>query len=432
MPIGHIKVIAKKEPSVYRTPVADHESPLKKFICVAEDMPLILGPRRFPPIPCPPANTNTSIALLTSVGFTQLSAHDYVKAIQKLRPDIAVGMVDLANKQPGSKRRGKMVDRTHAWTRDALEQLYGDAVAEKDKSKSAYFAPVLPLDNAQQSLYLDDLESEFRWDISGLALYESASLEFVPESLAGLPRLLFSEPETPHTILRDISLGADLLTTPLLGASSDGGIAMEFVFPAPAALQEGKSKPQPLGIDMWTADHATDISPLGEGCECYTCKNYHRAYIHHLLLAKEMTAWALLQVHNFHVMDTFFARVRDSIQHGSFEQDVQTFARVYAPSMPESSGEGPRYVNCQFSMCFYFKSLTVLPDYAVINYRPTGLTSPDACPRYMALLTMLYRNSPMPSLKSLPRTPTRAGSRNTGLLRSCDGSGENRLRQTLA
>ncbi|KAJ5165535.1 uncharacterized protein N7500_007365 [Penicillium coprophilum] len=339
---GIYSVIAKKDAPVYKTPVANHESPLKKFICVADDMPLILGPRRFPPIPCPPANTSTSIALLTSVGFTQLSAAEYVKSIQKLKPDIAIGMVDLANKQPGSKRRAKMVDRTHAWTQEALEQLYGNGATEENKSKSAFFAPVLPLDNAQQSLYLDDLESEFRWDISGLALYQSASLGFVPESLADLPRLLFSEPETPHTILRDVSLGADLLTTPLLGASSDGGIAMQFAFPAPAALQEGKSEPQPLGIDLWLGDHATDTSPLGEGCECYTCKNYHRAYIHHLLVAKEMTAWALLQVHNFHVMDNFFAGVRESIQRGSFEQDVATFARVYASSMPESKGTGPR------------------------------------------------------------------------------------------
>ncbi|KAJ5563003.1 hypothetical protein N7535_002551 [Penicillium sp. DV-2018c] len=334
--------IAKKQPPVYKTPAADHESALKKFMCVPEDMPLILGPRRFPPIPCPPANTSSSIALLTSVGFTQLSAHDYVQAVQKLRPDIAVGMVDLANKQPGSKRRGRMVDRTHAWTRDALEQLYGPSVPAEKKAKSAYFAPILPLDNAQQSLYLDDLESEFRWDISGLALYQSGSLEFVPESLAELPRLLFSEPETPHSILRDVSLGADLLTTPLLGVSSDAGIAMDFVFPVPDVLQDGSAKPRPLGIDIWKSDHAIDTSSLGEGCTCYACKNYHRAYVHHLLVAKEMTAWVILQIHNFHVMDAFFAGVRESIQRGTFEQDVQVFNRVYASAMPESTGEGPR------------------------------------------------------------------------------------------
>lgn len=347
-PRGMESVIAKKNPAVYKTPVADHESPLKKFICMSEDLPLILGPRRFPPIPCPPANTSTSIALLTSIGFTQLTAPDYVKAVQNLKPEIAVGMVDLANKEPGSKRRAKMVDRTHAWTRDALEQLYGPSVADDKKSKSAYFAPILPLDNAQQSLYLDDLESEFRWDISGLALYQSASLGFVPESLAHMPRLLFSEPETPHDILREVSLGADLLTVPLLGASSDAGIAMQFVFPVPAALHDCGAQSQPLGIDFWRTDHAMDTSPISKGCPCHACKNYNRAYIHHLLQAKEMTAWALLQLHNFHVMDAFFAGIRESIQRGSFDQDVQTFNRVYASTMPESTGQGPRYVEFEY------------------------------------------------------------------------------------
>ncbi|KAJ6053116.1 uncharacterized protein N7446_009128 [Penicillium canescens] len=318
---------------VYKTPAAAHESPPEKFTCLPNDMPVFLGPRRFPAIVCPPPNTSTSIALSTSIGFRQLPAKQYVEAVQKLRPDIAIGMADL--------RREKMVDRTHAFTRDALEQLYGNTVAEKGKSKTAFFAPVLPLDNAQQSLYLEDLESEFRWDISGLALYQAASLEFIPASLGDLPRLLFSNPATPHDILREISLGADLLTTPVLGASSDAGIALDFKFPPPVALDCGK-QPMPLGADMWSAEHATDVSPLAEGCVCYACQKHHRAYFHHLLAAKEMSAWALLQIHNYHVLDLFFAGVRESIQHGTFEQDVEAFARFYASEMPESSGQGPR------------------------------------------------------------------------------------------
>jgi queuine tRNA-ribosyltransferase len=307
-------------------------------------MSVILGPRRFPAIVCPPSNSPTSIALSTSIGFGQLSAKKYVEAVQKLRPDIAIGMADLVlGRQPGNKRREKMVDRTHAWTRDALEQLYGKTLAEDDKSRTAFFAPVLPLDNAQQSLYLEDLESEFRWDLSGLALYEAASLEHIPASLGDLPRLLLSEPATPHAILREISLGADLLTTPMLGASSDAGIALDFKFPAPVA-KDGEKQPVSLGADMWSADNATDVSPLAEGCVCYACQKHHRAYFHHLLAAKEMTAWALLQIHNYHVLDVFFAGVRESIQRGTFEQDVEAFARFYAPEMPESSGQGPRYV----------------------------------------------------------------------------------------
>ncbi|KAJ5620856.1 hypothetical protein N7510_004840 [Penicillium lagena] len=336
--VGLEDFVEKKHKSpVYNTPVTSaQESPLKKFISMSQDMPLILGPRRFPPIPCPPTNTDTSIAVLTTNGFGQLSAQEYLDAVQQLRPDVAIGLSDIVlNKPPGVKRRGKMVDRTHAFTRDALERLCN----REDKSRAAYFAPVLPLENAQQSLYLDDLASEFRENISGLALYEPASLPFIPESLGDLPRLLFSEPSSPHEVLHGISLGADLLTIPFIVWASDSGIALDFVFPAPSA---GQSGPLPMGIDLWSSDYTIDTSPLREGCECFTCRNHHRAYIHHLLTAKEMTAWVLLQLHNHTVMDAFFAGVRDSIQRGSFEENVAAFSRAYEPSLPERTGEGPR------------------------------------------------------------------------------------------
>lgn len=345
-PVGPRSVIERKHPApLYHTPVEPHESPLRKFICAADDMPMILGPRRYPPIPCPPTNTETSIAILTSIGFLQLSAGHYLEAIQKLKPDIAIGLADIVlGKPPGVKRRGKMVDRTHAFTRDALEQLYEAPKAQGEKSRAAYFAPILPLDNAQQSLYLDDLETEFRHYLSGLALYESFSLTFIPESLGDLPRFLLSDPPSPHEILREISLGADLLTLPLLGSSSDAGIALDFTFPAPSSTEDGV-EPPPLGIDLWSSAYAKDLSPLREGCECYACRRHHRAYFNHLLNAKEMTAWALLSIHNYHIIDNFFAGVRESIQRGSFEEDVQSFNRVYVSALPAQTGEGPRYVS---------------------------------------------------------------------------------------
>lgn len=306
---------------------------------------MILGPRRYPPIPCPPTNTETSIAILTSIGFRQLSAEQYMEALQRLKPDIAIGLADIVlGNPPGVKRRGKMVDRTHAYTRDALEQLYEVPEGEGKKSQAAYFAPVLPLDNAQQSLYLDDLETEFREYLSGLALYESCSLTFIPESLGDLPRLLFSDPPNPHEILRDISLGADLMALPLIGSFSDAGIAFDFGFPAPSS-SSGNGGPRPLGIDLWSPEYKTDLSPLREGCDCYACRHHHRAYLNHLLAAKEMTAWALLSIHNHHIMDKFFAGVRESIQRGTFEADAQTFNRAYVADLPAPTGQGPRYAS---------------------------------------------------------------------------------------
>jgi queuine tRNA-ribosyltransferase len=282
---------------------------------------------------------------LTSVGFRQLEAGEYVEAVRKLRPDIVVGLADLAQGQiPGIKRRVKMADRTHAFTSHATEQLYGQAVPEESRSKSAYFAPVLPLENTQQSLYLTDLEHELRPHISGLALHESASLSILPEKLGNLPRLLFSDPATPHDILRQVSLGADVFTVPFLGATSDAGIALDFTFPAPSTAETTASEPRPLAFDLWSSSFKVDTAPLSASCECYTCENHHRAYIHHLLSAKEMLAWTLLQIHNHHTMDKFFSAIRASIERGTFDTDADVFHRDYAPELPEKTGEGPRCV----------------------------------------------------------------------------------------
>jgi queuine tRNA-ribosyltransferase len=281
------------------------------------------------------------------VGFAQLEATKYVEATQRLSPDIVIGLSDLTIGQtPGLKRRAKMVDRTHAFTTHGTEALLGSHLSEHSRSNAAYFAPILPLENTEQQIYLEDLESDLRPFISGLALYEPASLSIVPEELGDLPRLLFSGPTTPHDILREVSLGADLLTIPFLSLASDTGLALNFIFPAPPQTNEDSnpsSDPLPLAKDLWEASYTTDTAPLGDSCTCYACQKHHRAYIHHLLSAKEMLAWTLFQIHNHHVMDEFFAAIRTSIERGTFEADVQTFQKTYAPEFPQATGEGPRY-----------------------------------------------------------------------------------------
>ncbi|KAL4788500.1 tRNA-guanine transglycosylase family protein [Aspergillus varians] len=330
---------------LYAVPTAPHESALRKFTCLPDDLLLILGPRREPPIACPTSNTSTSIAVLTSVGYSQLTANEYVEAIQKLSPDIVIGLADLTvGQQPGNKRRMKMVDRTHAFTTHATDNLYGPDLSKHSRSTAAYFAPVLPLENTQQQLYLEDLETDLRPFISGLALYESASLATVSEPLGDLPRLLFSRPNTPHDILREIGLGADLFTIPFLAVHSDAGMAFQFVFPCPPTLTESNAptEPLPLADNLWSPSNTTDTGPLTESCPCYACQKHHRAYIHHLLSAKELLAWTLLQIHNHHTMDLFFSNIRQSIERGTFDADVRTFEKTYASEFPEATGQGPR------------------------------------------------------------------------------------------
>ena len=310
----------------------------------------MLGARRTPPVIAPPAtpNTNTSIAICTAVGFRPLNAEDYAEAVLDLKPDIVVGLGDIPyGRALGSKRIEKATDRQIEWMQEHVALRKAE---DKQKLQSKLFAPLLPVSCANQQFYLDCLSEDLAKDVSGLAIYSLESLEELPEELHRLPRLAFLEPTTPQQALKQIASSLDLLTFPFVGAATDAGIALNFTFPAPVIELENSESavPLPLAIDMWPSTHAADLSALVHDCECYTCTNHHRAYVQHLLAAKEMLAWVLLQIHNHHIMDLFFAGVRNSISNGTFDHEMRRFEQVYEPQLPEKTGQGPRIRGYQF------------------------------------------------------------------------------------
>lgn len=327
---------------VYSMPVADGGSRLRQFIALQQDALLILGPRRHPPVPARTANTNTSIAIQTSIGFSTLESDEYVEAARKLRPDTILGLADYEYlKRPGVKRLEKMGDRTLAWTQDMLAGLRADA---DEPSDIAFFAPILPIDSGQQSYYLETLKEDLADQVSGWILFDAASVDAIPQGMRHLPRFGLTAIRGPHDILNQISLGIDVFIPSFIGEATDAGIALTFAFSGLQRPQDGQRLA--LGVDMWSQTYMTDLAPLVEGCRCYTCTNHHRAFIRHLLDAKEMLAWVLLQVHNHHMLDIFFHDARESISRGTFEGDCNLFEEIYEVALPASAGQGPRYAAC--------------------------------------------------------------------------------------
>jgi queuine tRNA-ribosyltransferase subunit QTRTD1 len=330
-------------PPVFKYDVAE---PLRKFIALPEDTLLILGARRNPPIPVPVPNTNTEVALSTSVGFKTVSSEYYGAAMRKLQPDIVVGLADIPFGQAsiGTKRKDKMSDRTETWLRDIIAR---QSSLDKGEKSWSIFAPILPIERDLQSWYLEHLLDDMVDKISGLAIYDTYLLDDLPDELHHLPRLSFHAPASPHELLRQISLGMDLFTVPFLADATDAGIVLDFTFPPPAK-DEATSARRTLGIDMWHEDHAISVTPLTDGCTCYACTNHHRAFLQHLLAAKEMLGWVLIQIHNHAILSAFFTAVRASIEAGTFDADVSAFEACYEPSLPEKTGQGPRVRGYQF------------------------------------------------------------------------------------
>jgi queuine tRNA-ribosyltransferase accessory subunit len=281
-----------------------------------------------PAIPCPAQNSSSAIAVSTSVGFRQLEVEDYIGAVEELRPDIAIGIADIIMAKTASvKRIEKSADRSHAWLRDTLGAY----------DSNPTFASIPPIEKEQMTFYLNDLSEEFKPQIFGLTIYDPATVNSIPKEVLHLPRLCLSEPSSPHAILDALSLGVDIMTVPFVTTFSEHGVAFSFTFSGSKELSD-----RSLGLDLWSTDHTTDLSPLSPGCKCYACTRHHRAYVHHLLQAKEMLAWTLISIHNYAMMDAFFEGVRTSIARNTFDEDVKAFTRTYSVMMPEKTGEGPR------------------------------------------------------------------------------------------
>lgn len=274
-----------------------------------------------------------------------MSSEFYAAAARKLQPDIVVAMADIPFGQEtiGIKRKDKMSDRTETWLRDLVAK---NNSIPKGEPRLNIFAPMLPIERDLQSWYLEHLVDDMADSISGVAIYDAYLLDDLPDTLHHLPRLSFHVPASPHELLRQVGLGMDLLTVPFIASATDAGIALDFTFAPPE--QTNPNQRQPLGIDMWHADHALSVAPLSEGCHCYACTKHHRAYVQHLLSAKEMLGWFLIQVHNHAVVESFFSCIRNSIEAGTFDAQVAAFEAFYEPRLPDKTGQGPRVRGYQF------------------------------------------------------------------------------------
>ena len=71
-------------------------------------------------------------------------------------------------------------------------------------------------------------------------------------------------------------------------------------------------------INLFNAKYELDDRPIEEGCQCPACKRYSRAYIRHLLKAKEMLGMRLCVLHNLYFYNTMMEEIRDALDAGNF------------------------------------------------------------------------------------------------------------------
>ncbi len=79
-------------------------------------------------------------------------------------------------------------------------------------------------------------------------------------------------------------------------------------------------------IKLRNAKHKHDLRPLDESCDCYCCRNFSRAYLHHLQKVNEILGARLNTIHNLHYYLNLMKEIREALDQGNFESWCKKFA----------------------------------------------------------------------------------------------------------
>ncbi len=116
---------------------------------------------------------------------------------------------------------------------------------------------------------------------------------------------------TPRQIVESVARGVDMF---------------DCVLPTRLGRHGGAYVGNGQTISLKAAKFAHDFTPIEEGCQCYACCNFTKAYIRHLLNVGEILGMRLLTLHNLHYYLNLAAKIRSALENGTFEELRRNFA----------------------------------------------------------------------------------------------------------
>ncbi len=150
--------------------------------------------------------------------------------------------------------------------------------------------------------------------IGGLAVGEGWDLTYkvleftMPHMLEDRPRYLMGVGK-PSDIVGAVARGIDMFDCVLPTRSGRTGQAFTARGP----------------VNIRNARHAEDLRPLEEGCDCPACRDFSRAYLHHLVKAKEILGAVLMTWHNLRYYQRLMAEIRAAIADGAYPEFTARF-----------------------------------------------------------------------------------------------------------
>jgi queuine tRNA-ribosyltransferase len=176
------------------------------------------------------------------------------------------------------------------------------------------------------SIRTESLEGLLELDFDGLALGGLSVGETEAERLQVLEHTVPMMPADRPRYLMGVGTPADIVK-----AVQRGIDMFDCVMPTRNA-RNGHMFTEASVVRIRNARYRDDQRPLDEACECYTCQNYSRAYLHHLDRCREILGARLNTTHNLHYYLTLMSRIRAALEEGRFDQFARDWLAVHGQS----------------------------------------------------------------------------------------------------
>jgi queuine tRNA-ribosyltransferase len=122
----------------------------------------------------------------------------------------------------------------------------------------------------------------------------------------------------PHQMVKMVSLGIDMF---------------DCVLPTRVA-RNGTAYTRKGTVPLKNSVNILAKGPIEEGCRCYACQNFSRAYIRHLIKAEELLGLRLISIHNLHFYLDLMRQIRKALRENTFAEWSAQFLNEYQPSTP--------------------------------------------------------------------------------------------------
>jgi queuine tRNA-ribosyltransferase len=127
----------------------------------------------------------------------------------------------------------------------------------------------------------------------------------------------------PHQLVKMVGLGMDMF---------------DCVLPTRVA-RNGTAYTLRGTVNLKNASNILESKPIEEGCCCYACQKFSRAYVRHLLKSGEILGLRLVTLHNLHFYLDLMRQMRETIEDGTFAKWSLQFLSEYQPNMKENEND---------------------------------------------------------------------------------------------